>query len=36
MCVRNPNLILYQQLTEEVDKKFQKSLFQKCIFYLRS
>jgi hypothetical protein len=35
-CVRIPNLILYQQRIEEVDIKFQKSLFQKCIFYLRN
>jgi len=35
-CVINPNLILYQKLTEEVDKKFQKSQHQKCIFDLRS
>jgi hypothetical protein len=34
--VRIPNLILYQKLIEEVDKKFQKSLHQMCIFDLRS
>jgi hypothetical protein len=34
--VRIPNFILYQQLIEDVDKKFQKSLYQKHIFDLRS